>query len=165
VNNLGYRRVEESSATRYEGVLLDFDLAYVEKGDAASSGHRTGTTPFLSLDLLANPTTRHTVAHDLESLIYALIWITTNYEEGGKQVKQNPLRDWYTGSADQMRRLKLGFVEDRKLLLQPHYSALGPGLQNLCELVDRAYISKRTEGLANIDIASESMRDALESWR
>jgi hypothetical protein len=164
VNNLGYRCVEESSATRYEGVLLDFDLAYVEKGDAASSGHRTGTTPFLSLDLLANPTTRHTVAHDLESLIYVLIWITTNYKEGGKQVKQNPLRDWYTGSADQMRRLKLGFVADQKLLLQPHYSALGPGLQNLCELVDNVYISKRKEGAANIGINPESVRNALESW-
>jgi hypothetical protein len=70
------------------GVLNDFDLARL-----ATPGHvhprgfdRTGTTPFLSLDLLTSDAQAGKVErryrHDLESFLWVLMWITACYDNG-----------------------------------------------------------------------------------
>jgi hypothetical protein len=54
------------------GVLNDFDLSYQmtdehPNPDSTSSNQRTGTLPFMAIDLLENDPPAHCYRHDLES--------------------------------------------------------------------------------------------------
>jgi hypothetical protein len=69
-----------------EGVLIDFDLAshcdFYGNAIETSPKERTRTTPFLATDLLTEMPPVHCYRHDLESFLYALVWICTRYHEG-----------------------------------------------------------------------------------
>ena len=41
------------------GVLNDYDLAIFKSNNTPSSRNRTGTRPFMAIDLLGNPTDLH----------------------------------------------------------------------------------------------------------
>lgn len=74
INNIMIRR---KSGQMY-GVLNDFDLARVPDR-TSSSRQRTGTQPFMAMDLLEpserqDKATDHLPRFDLESLFYVLLW-------------------------------------------------------------------------------------------
>jgi hypothetical protein len=66
------------------GVLNDYDLAIFKSNNARSSKTRTGTKPFMAIDLLGNPTDVHRYRHDLESLFYAIFYVTSRYHNGSE---------------------------------------------------------------------------------
>jgi hypothetical protein len=74
------------------GVLNDFDLARLTTpGNVHPRGFdRTGTTPFLALDLLTEDAQDGKVErryrHDLESFLWVLMWITTCYDNGVQSI-------------------------------------------------------------------------------
>lgn len=74
-------------------VLNDLDLAVGVDVKSKSSKHRTGTTPFMAFDLLERDPIVHMYRHDLESLFYVLVWITSRFENG-VEIKDPPLQDW-----------------------------------------------------------------------
>ncbi|KAJ7823655.1 hypothetical protein B0H13DRAFT_1919551 [Mycena leptocephala] len=93
------------------GLLIDLDYALVlnpdgERGPTAT-GHRTGTLPFMALDILVDgeelPT--HLPRHDLESLLYALIWVCIHYagprdaERQNFNIHESRLSDWVNGGS------------------------------------------------------------------
>lgn len=57
------------------------------------SKHHTGTEPFMAIDLLRPDSTVHRYRHDLESLFYVLIWMTSPFHDG-KDIVDHPLQDW-----------------------------------------------------------------------
>ena len=59
------------------GVLNDFDLAVFRDVQSPSLKQRTGTKPFMAIDLLQRNAAVHMYRHDLESMFYVLIWITS----------------------------------------------------------------------------------------
>lgn len=74
-------------------VLNNLDLAVNVDAQGQSSKHRTGTKPFMAIDLLGGDPTVHLYRHDLESLFYVLVWIITRYHNG-KEITNPPLQDW-----------------------------------------------------------------------
>jgi hypothetical protein len=74
------------------GVLNDFDLARLTTpGNVYPRGFdRTGTTPFLALDLLTKDAQDGKVErryrHDLESFLWVLMWITACYDNGVESI-------------------------------------------------------------------------------
>jgi hypothetical protein len=74
-------------------VLNDLDLAVSVDVKSKSSKHRTGTTPFMAIDLLDRHPTAHMYRHDLESLFYVLVWITSRFHDR-KEITDPPLQDW-----------------------------------------------------------------------
>jgi hypothetical protein len=60
-------------------VLNDFDLAVSADVKNISSKHHTGTKPFMAIDLIHPDLTLHMYRHDLESMFYALVWITYTF--------------------------------------------------------------------------------------
>ena len=54
-------------------VLNDLDLAVDADVQRQSSKHRTGTKPFMAIDLLGGEPTVHMYRHDLESLFSVLL--------------------------------------------------------------------------------------------
>jgi len=69
--------------SRNVGVLNDFDLVQIS-GESFEGGRRTGTIAFMALDLLAleEVSRRYTrfYRHDVESLIWVLIWVCLSLE-------------------------------------------------------------------------------------
>jgi hypothetical protein len=61
----------------YRGALSDFDSAtfYIKGSDHNTLGtRRTGTLPYLALDLLSAAPPQHLLRHDLESCFWAFLW-------------------------------------------------------------------------------------------
>ncbi|KAJ7628424.1 hypothetical protein FB45DRAFT_918262 [Roridomyces roridus] len=75
------------------GLLIDVDYALVIKPDEGARkpavGHRTGTLPFMAIDVLyfGGDLPTHEPKHDLESMLYVLIWMCVNYA-GPKNVER-----------------------------------------------------------------------------
>ncbi|KAF9218454.1 hypothetical protein BS17DRAFT_811680 [Gyrodon lividus] len=79
------------------GVLNDFDLASV-RGDGRSGNARTGTIPFMAIELLREDgqsgSVEHIYRHDMESFICVFIWICFQYNDGKMVEKPRPLDMW-----------------------------------------------------------------------
>ncbi|KAG9005172.1 hypothetical protein FRB94_001789 [Tulasnella sp. JGI-2019a] len=83
------------------GVLNDFDLATMAGVKHATNSERTGTLPFMALDLLTidgcNGGIEHLYRHDLESFWWVFVWITFRFQNG-KLVEGPPFSEWTEGS-------------------------------------------------------------------
>ena len=75
------------------GVLNDMDLAVSVGVTSASSKQRTGTKPFMAIDLLRPDPPVHIYRHDLESMLYVLVWITSRFNNG-EEITEPPLQEW-----------------------------------------------------------------------
>ena len=66
------------------GILNDWDIAsqLTGKGEVPNSAalHRTGTLPFVAVELLCSSPPPHSYRHDLESFFYILIWAAVHYD-------------------------------------------------------------------------------------
>ena len=77
------------------GVLNDWDLAEVEpRTNDDHSGERTGTRPYMAIDLLVPLPPRHLERFDWESFFYVICMITCRYDRG-EDINPNTLSRWY----------------------------------------------------------------------
>ncbi|KAG1897795.1 uncharacterized protein F5891DRAFT_505686 [Suillus fuscotomentosus] len=102
-NLMGYRL-----RGRFITVLNDFDLSSIEDLLSSIQGgpkgfERTGTVPFMALDLLKPEAiagqVEHVYRHDAESFIWVLAWICLRYRKGKLLRKGRPLDEWLTVDA------------------------------------------------------------------
>ncbi|KAF9218530.1 hypothetical protein BS17DRAFT_791204 [Gyrodon lividus] len=104
------------------GVLNDFDLASV-RGDGRSGNERTGTIPFMAIELLEpdgqSGRVDHTYRHDMESFIWVFIWICFQYSDGKMVEKPRPLDIWAKVDPSGCAKEKTYFL-NRKLELPDH---------------------------------------------
>jgi hypothetical protein len=67
------------------GVLNDYDLSSIQD-DCARGNERTGTVPFMSINLLTlsamDGAVEHMYWHDAESLIWVFAWVCLRYKNG-----------------------------------------------------------------------------------
>jgi hypothetical protein len=75
------------------GVLNDMDLAVTVGIESTSSKQCTGTKPFMAINLLQLESPVHMYRHDLESMFYVLVWITSHCHDG-KEITDAPLQEW-----------------------------------------------------------------------
>ena len=94
VKNLMYDRREGNC-----GVLNDYNLAHLDGQPQPSGSERTGTMPFMALDLLADEAMDGKVerlyCHDCESFAWVLLLICCRYEDG-KEIQNAPLSELNT---------------------------------------------------------------------
>jgi serine/threonine protein kinase len=107
IGNLMFRAAEDG---QFYGVLNDFDLArFVNKPEPSpSSKHRTGTKPFVAIDLLRDDVTQpiqHLVRHDLESFFYVFAWAICRFHLG-YEIDDPPFADWTTDTWGDVRMRK-----------------------------------------------------------
>ena len=73
-SNVMYRTLQNGKVV---GVLNDFDLASVvseENPKILTSTRHIGTKPFMAIDLLSDEPVTHLYRHDLESLLWVMVW-------------------------------------------------------------------------------------------
>ncbi|CAE6455433.1 unnamed protein product [Rhizoctonia solani] len=109
VNNLMVKKANPS-----EGVLIDLDLGHEIPSYGSQYGptslHRTGTLPFMALDLLHGESKYpHFHRHDLESFVYVFFWIIGKYDSGVETSKEL-FRSWCEGNWTTIRSDKLAFL-------------------------------------------------------
>ncbi len=111
------------------GVLNNFDLSSFlsELKDNVSSTllQRTGTPPFMAIDLLVDAgqsALKHLYWHDLESFFYVMVIFTSHYTlqvpkhskphvEARSDMEPLPFEDWFqTKDFGTLRRLKKEFI-------------------------------------------------------
>jgi hypothetical protein len=115
VENLMYDvredEVGDGQNRRYVGILNDYDLAHLHGRIRPTGAERTGTMPFMALDLLTekawNGQVKRLYRHDCESFAWVLLWICCRYDQG-KEIKKPPLSDFITDTYEQCRRAKFG---------------------------------------------------------
>ncbi|KUI68648.1 hypothetical protein VM1G_03803 [Cytospora mali] len=92
------------------GMLIDLDLAKELKGGPSGARHRTGTMEFMAIEvLLGRP---HTYRHDLESFFYVFLWVIIEHQLNGTVLPWgSQLRDWYSGSYNQVANMKRGHMD------------------------------------------------------
>ncbi|KAG1793255.1 uncharacterized protein HD556DRAFT_1270987 [Suillus plorans] len=78
-------------------VLNDYDLSSFKR-DGPRGLERTGTVPFMAVNLLSPAAiagkVEHVYAHDAESLIWVLTWVCLRYEKGMLLSTNRPLEEW-----------------------------------------------------------------------
>ncbi|KAH8814649.1 hypothetical protein DL96DRAFT_1715829 [Flagelloscypha sp. PMI_526] len=107
--NIMFRRIGDC----VYGVLNDFDLSSDQSTDGSpKSNQRTGTAPFMAIDLLKrDPPPRHLYRHDLESLYYIIICTVCDK-------RRPPIKKWFEVDNDAMADSKTRFFNEDPL--QPY---------------------------------------------
>ncbi|KAH0825992.1 hypothetical protein J3R83DRAFT_7461 [Lanmaoa asiatica] len=113
------------------GVLNDFDLATVQ--GTVRGNERTGTIPFMAIELLSEEGLAghisHKYEHDLESFLWVLVWICLRYDKGKLRAPGNrPLDKWGKVDAPTCGKEKLAF------LLRPPGQVPGDGYNSAWKL-------------------------------
>ncbi len=105
LSNLMYRKKEG----KLFGVLNDFDLATKTGDPSPSSKQRTGTKPYMAYELLATEAVIHRYRHDLESLFYVILILTSHFENG-KEIPNPPLQRWFSLDSQGLSEAKTSLI-------------------------------------------------------
>ena len=102
ISNLMCRRLGDGSV---QGVLNDWDVASTShtESDSEHTNMRTGTMPFMSIDLHEDPPTVHIERFEYESLFYVLYWICLSYSDGKllpEEKRHSTFADWPIWNSD-----------------------------------------------------------------
>ena len=102
ISNLMCRRLEDGSV---QGVLNDWDVASTSHTESESehTNMRTGTMPFMSIDLHEDPPPVHMERFEYESLFYVLYWICLSYSDGKllpEKERHSTFADWPIWNSD-----------------------------------------------------------------
>ena len=102
ISNLMCRRLENG---KIQGVLNDWDVASTShtESDSEHTNMRTGTMPFMSIDLHEDPPPVHIERFEYESLFYVLYWICLSYSDGKllpEEKRHSNFADWPIWNSD-----------------------------------------------------------------
>ncbi|KAG2104721.1 uncharacterized protein F5147DRAFT_263040 [Suillus discolor] len=102
------------------GVLNDYDLSSLADDPGPRGNERTGTVPFMAVDLLTEEgqqgKVKHLYRHDLESFMWCFAWISLRYENGVFLPRRlRPFDEWATLDAVACGEKKYVFQGRRKL--------------------------------------------------
>jgi hypothetical protein len=76
------------------GVLNDWDLATVLSSSDTPNTYRTGTIPFMALQLLLGKPVIHLFRHDVESFIWLFLWVCGCSDGSEGEVLVTPYKVW-----------------------------------------------------------------------
>lgn len=75
--------------------------------------YRTGTVPFMALDLLVYKTPpQHLYRHDLESFFYILVWFLAGFKPDEKKIGR--IHEWYNADFQRIGREKGSRIKQKK---------------------------------------------------
>ena len=124
-------------------VLNDYDLSSMK--DIPTGRERTGTIPFMALDLIEDEAIEgkvvHLYQHDVESFIWVLTWVSLRY--GKLRSNGRLLVEWLTVDAKRCREKKSDFLGSMRHNLQPS-SSNWPIAYSSLDIISLHYALRRT---------------------
>ena len=151
-------------------VLNDLDLAVDANVQSQSSKHRTGTKPFMAIDLLSGESPVHLYRHDLESIFYVLVWITSRFNNG-KEIPSPPLQEWADGNHRIVEMSKNAFISGPSLFPTEKFESYGPHIFRLHAMFRQGRFARsnardNARAFARFNLGSETSFDevTLGGW-
>jgi serine/threonine protein kinase len=138
-------------------ILNDFDLAGQEQAEdhpvsGTSTRHRTGTLPFMAIELLRKADTGHRLEHDLESLFYVAVWWAvegTNSQRHHATAVRRMIslkKDWNKGTVKDIAATKKEFLTSPlEIELSPDFNSVWIVLMRLQYLFGRSEFLKKLQ--------------------
>jgi hypothetical protein len=139
---------------RIYGVLNDFDLAVYWNKRREPSKQRTGTKPYMAIDLLDNMHVPHLYRHDLESFFYVIVWIVRRYHDG-KEIEDPPLQKWTDLGGRELQNEKFRFLHQEMPDPTPKFTGLVDCIYDMQEAFRRGF-NARSEYLLNCQRAKRT---------
>ena len=124
------------------GVLNDFDLSVLRDQQTPSSKQRTGTKPYLAIDLLNKDGYEHKYRHDLESFFYVIVWLTSRYHDG-EEIPKPPLQDWANLGGASLQKEKAAFILTQNHKPTPHFKLFGIWVASMQSAMVRGITARR----------------------
>ncbi|KAF9477562.1 hypothetical protein BDN70DRAFT_881047 [Pholiota conissans] len=123
LNSIMYRKQNG----QINGVLRDYDLSLfcnISK-DRSNSLQRTGTKSYVAIDLLKENPISHFYRHDLESLFYGVVILTSRYHDG-REIDNAPYADWFTLGSKYLKSQKISLISgpQEEVMLTPSFEKL-----------------------------------------
>lgn len=116
-NDISAKNLMYDKDNNDRGILNDYDLAHLNGRPRPSGTDRTGTIPFMALDLLTNDAwdgkVERLYRHDCESFAWVLLWICCRYENG-KEISDAPLGQFITSNYNQCHKEKYSILAQLK---------------------------------------------------
>ncbi|KAJ3741297.1 protein kinase [Lentinula detonsa] len=133
------------------GVLNDFDLSsrVQDMSNGSASDQRTGTRPFMSIDLL-NPNWEggHLYRHDIESLFYIMLCLACRYRRPNVPTPEpRAYSAWFSGTDQQVFDNKNSFLTDphaKAPPIQPYFAGFKPWLERIYTKLHSGYKRRPT---------------------
>jgi hypothetical protein len=123
------------------GVLNDFDLSYQMTDEhpnpvQATSEQRTGTLPFMAIDLLENdPPPSHGYRHDLESFMWVILFHIGQYRDGKSVGGSGPYHQWLLADRKALVLEKIHIRAGKQLpKAQSAFQCLIPWIEQMSEI-------------------------------
>jgi hypothetical protein len=144
------------------GVLNDFDLSYQMTDehpipDQASSKQRTGTLPFMAIDLLGKDPPLHGYRHDLESFMWVILFHIGQYQDGNSVGHSGPYYNWLLGDRPIILLEKLRIRDGRTVPeAQPAFRPLLPWIRQMARMFRKAsFVASMQESDVELDESDE----------
>ena len=137
-------------------VLNDFDLAVSADVKSMSSKHRTGTKPFMAIDLIHPDPAVHMYRHDLESIFYVLVWITSRFDNG-QEIADPPLQEWADNDDRVLVEKKRSFFLSMPPRRTKQFESFGRWVVSM-QTMFRDGFSLKTKYLAELSVAESQER-------
>jgi hypothetical protein len=122
------------------GVLNDYDLSSLASAQGPQGNERTGTVPFMALDLLTpegqGGGVKHLYHHDLESFIWVLVWVCLRYKDGNLLTFRRPFDEWATNDALTVGQQKYYFLTNFLTFERDIDPLMWPLVAHCLELLD-----------------------------
>ena len=97
------------------GVLNDWDLATAISSSGAPNTERTGTIPFMALQLVSSNTGVHMFRHDAESFIWLFLWVCGCSDGSKGEVLVAPYKVWRKLDMRACKTARGAFLSDADL--------------------------------------------------
>jgi Fungal protein kinase len=164
VNNLMYDKLNED-----RGILNDYDLAHLNGRPRPSGTERTGTMPFMALDLLTDEAWKGMITrlyrHDCESFAWVLLWICCRYD-GGKEIPNPPLGEFITHDYKQCFEKKHTIISRlENIAPTPSYDGLRGAMIGLISLFLRQRIDREFEVIQRTSPNEPAIHEMVKSCR
>lgn len=116
--DLHFLEATQPTVQHPSGVIVGADT----NDTAREPRYRTGTGPFIALDiLLYRQVPHHLYRHDLESFFWVLVWFATKHDP--ETQKLGVIRDWLQGSLQAIGESKARYLSDLPVIAEIHAQA------------------------------------------
>jgi serine/threonine protein kinase len=152
-----------------DGVLIDFDLASMNKTGEPTGMDNTGTMPFMALDLLTKRgmegQVKRLYRHDSESFAWVLLWICGRFEHGN-EIENPPFQEWLNCGYNECRRASMDFVGNRsEYEVTSFYAKFVDAARNLAGMFIMSRIERDTAIMRKLPLPEPSDDKTVEEVR
>jgi hypothetical protein len=125
--------------------------------DQASSKQRTGTLPFMAIDLLEKNPPLHGYRHDLESFMWVILFHIGQYRDGKFVGKSGPYYQWLLGDRPIILLEKMHIRENKQVPeAQPAFRPLLHWIKKMARMFLKAsFVASMQESGVELDESDE----------